>query len=176
MSTPSDKHSIVAVYDTHADAETAIRELQKAGLDMKRLSIIGKDFHTEEHATGFYTTGDKMKFYGTRGAFWGSLWGIFFGGAFLFIPAIGPLVMMGPIVGWIVGALEGAAVGGTAGVLIAALSSIGIPKDSVISYELDVKAGKFLVLADGTAEMIEHARVVLGTTRTSRLAAHAPRG
>ena len=173
MSTSTDKHSIVAVYDTHSGAESAIKELQKAGLDMKRLSIIGKDFHIEEHATGFYTTGDKMKFWGVRGAFWGSLWGIFFGGAFLFIPTIGPLVVMGPLVGWLIGALEGAAVGGAAGVLVAALSNIGIPKDSVVNYELDVKAGKFLVLADGSAEIIEHARVVLGTTGAARLTAHS---
>jgi uncharacterized membrane protein len=81
-----------------------------------------------------------------------------------FIPAIGPLVVMGPLVGWIIGALEGAAVGGAAGVLGAALTSIGIPDDSVVKYEFDVKAGKFLVLARGNADMIEHARSVLGTT------------
>ncbi len=172
--TPSpQEHSIVAIYDSHTGAESALKELQKAGLDMQRLSIIGKDFHTEEHALGFYTSGDRMKFWGVRGAFWGSLWGILFGGAFFFIPAIGPLVVMGPLVGWIVGALEGAAVGATAGVVAAALTSIGIPKDSVVKYELDVKAGKFLVLARGTPEMIAHAHVVLGTTGASLLVAHS---
>ena len=172
--TPSNQeHSVVAIYDTHTGAEAALKELQKAGLDMKRLSIIGKDFHTEEHALGFYTSGDRMKFWGVRGAFWGSLWGILFGGAFFFIPVIGPLVVMGPLVGWIVGALEGAAVGGAAGVIAAALGSIGIPNDSVVRYELDVKAGKFLVLARGTPEMISHAHVVLGTTGASLLATHA---
>ena len=95
-----------------------------------------------------------------------------FGGAFFFIPAIGPLVAMGPLVGWIAGALEGAAVGGAAGVLAAALTSIGIPKDSVIKYETDLKAGKFIVLARGSAAMIDHARVVLDTTGASRLTAH----
>jgi len=82
-------------------------------------------------------------------------------------------VVMGPLVGWIVGALEGAAVGATAGVVAAALTSIGIPKDSVVKYELDVKAGKFLVLARGTPEMIAHAHVVLGTTGASLLVAHS---
>ena len=171
--TPSNQeHSIVAIYDTHTGAEAALRDLEKAGLDMKRLSIIGKDYHTEEHAMGFYTAGDRMKFWGVRGAFWGSLWGVLFGGAMFFIPAIGPLVVMGPLVGWLVGALEGAAVGGAAGVLAAALGSIGIPNDSIVKYEVDVKAGKFLVLARGTPEMITHAHVVLGTTGASLLATH----
>jgi uncharacterized membrane protein len=113
-----------------------------------------------------------MKFWGVRGAFWGSLWGVLFGGAFFFIPVIGPLVVMGPLVGWIVGALEGAAVGATAGVLAAAFASIGIPNDSIVKYELDVKAGKFLVLAHGTPEMITQAHAVLGTTGASLLVAH----
>ncbi len=174
MTPSTQEHSIVAIYDSHTGAEAALRDLQKAGLDMKRLSIIGQDYHTEEHALGFYTSGDRMKFWGVRGAFWGSLWGLLFGGAFFFIPVLGPLVVMGPLVGWIVGALEGAAIGGAAGVFAAALTSIGIPKDSIVKYELDVKAGKFLVLARGSAEMIEHAHVVLGTTGASLLATHAP--
>jgi hypothetical protein len=112
MTESTQEESVVAIYDSHVGAESAIKSLQHAGLDMKRLSIVGKDFYTEEHAVGFYTPGDRMKFWGGRGAFWGSLWGMLFGGAFFFIPALGPIVAMGPLVAWIVGALEGAAVGG----------------------------------------------------------------
>jgi hypothetical protein len=164
--------SIVAIYDAHTGAERAIKALQEAGIDMKKLSIVGKDFHTEEHALGFYTSGDRMKFWGERGAFWGSLWGLLFGGAFFFIPGIGPFVVMGPFVAWIVGALEGAAVGGVAGVLGAALTTAGFPGDSALKYELEVKAGKYLVLAHGTADVIAKARAILGETGASQLATH----
>lgn len=174
MTEPNSEHSIVATYDTHELAERAVKALQAAGLDMKRLSIVGRDFHTEEHALGFYTSGDRMKFWGTQGAFWGGLWGMLFGSAFFFLPAVGPLVVMGPLVSWVVGALEGAVVGGSAGVLGAALTSIGLPREDAVKYELEVKAGKFLVLARGTREMIEHARIVLGTTGAFGLTAHAP--
>lgn len=163
------EQSVVAVYASHTSAETAVKALKQGGLDMKRLSIVGKGFHTEEHALGFYTSGDRMKFWAERGALWGGLWGMLFGSALFFIPAIGPLVVMGPLGGWIAGALEGAAVGGAAGVLSAAFSSIGIPKDSIVKYELEVKAGKFLVIAQGTAEMIKHARILLGTTGALQL-------
>jgi hypothetical protein len=173
MTESTQEHSVVAVYESHIAAEAGIKALQAAGLDMKRLSIIGKDFQTEEHALGFYTSGDRIKFWGGRGAFWGSLWGLLFGGAFFFIPAIGPIVVLGPLVTWIVAALEGAAVGGAVGVLAAALTSLGIPKDSVVRYETDVKAGKFLLLAHGTADMIQHARVVLGEHTAAQLAANA---
>ena len=45
--------SVVAVYDNHAAAEAAVRELAKSGFDMKKLSIIGKDYSTEEGIVGF---------------------------------------------------------------------------------------------------------------------------
>jgi hypothetical protein len=172
MNQATQEDSIVAIYDSHTGAETAIKALQEAGLDMKKLSIVGKDFHTEEQALGFYTSGDRMKFWGARGAFWGSLWGVLFGGAFFFIPGIGPLIVMGPFVAWIVGALEGATIGGVAGVLAGALTTAGFPKDSAVKYEVEVKAGKYLVLAHGTADMIDKARAILGNTGASQLVTH----
>ena len=39
----SNTNSVVAVFESHDQAEDAIRELQKDGFDMKKLSIVGKD-------------------------------------------------------------------------------------------------------------------------------------
>jgi hypothetical protein len=49
-------------YNRHTEAETSIKELQRSGFDMKKLSIVGKDYHTEEHVAGYYNIGDRMKF------------------------------------------------------------------------------------------------------------------
>jgi hypothetical protein len=97
---------------------------------MKKLSIVGKDYHTEEHVVGYYNAGDRMKFWGKLGAFWGGLWNLLFGSALFLIPGIGPVVVFGPLVSWMVGALEGAVVVGGLSALGAGLYSIGIPKDS----------------------------------------------
>jgi len=59
----------VAVFKSHIEAETAVKELQKSGFDMKKLSIIGRDYHTEEHVVGYYNAGDRMKYWGKLGAF-----------------------------------------------------------------------------------------------------------
>jgi hypothetical protein len=40
------KNAMVAVYNTHVEAEAGIKELQKAGFAMKMLSIVGKDYRT----------------------------------------------------------------------------------------------------------------------------------
>jgi hypothetical protein len=37
------EQSVVAVYDSHAAAEAASKKLQKAGLDIKRLSIVANN-------------------------------------------------------------------------------------------------------------------------------------
>ena len=105
----SNKNSVVGIYNSHTEAEAAVKELQKSGFDMKKLSVVGKDYHTEENVVGFYNTGDRMKFWGKLGAFWGGLWGILFGSAFFVIPGVGQLVVLGPLVMMIVGAMEGAA-------------------------------------------------------------------
>jgi len=167
-----DKNSVVAIYDTHTAAEAAVKELQKSKFDMKQLSIVGKDYHTEEHVVGYYTTGDRMKYWGKLGAFWGGLWGFLFGSAFFWIPGIGPLVVGGPLVSWIVGALEGATLYGGLSALGAGLYSIGIPKNSILEYETALKSDKFLVIAHGTKEEVAKARDILGKTGARGVTAH----
>ena len=171
----SNTNSVVAVFESHDQAEDAIRELQKDGFDMKKLSIVGKDYHTEEHVVGYYTTGDRMAYWGKQGAFWGGFWGLLFGSAFFWVPGIGPLLVAGPLVMWIVGALEGAVVTGGLTALGAGLYSIGIPKNSVVQYETEVKNGKLLLVAHGTVEEVERAKDLLQQTQAKTTTVHAER-
>jgi hypothetical protein len=154
----------VAIFNTHVEAENAVKELQKSGFDMKKLSIVGKDYHTEEQVVGYYQTGDRMKYWGKLGAFWGGLWGILFGAAFFWIPGIGPLVVAGPLVSAIVGGLEGAVAFGGLSALGAGLYSIGIPKDSIINYESSIKADKFLLVVHGSGDELDKAKDILKST------------
>jgi hypothetical protein len=50
----AETNSVVAVYDTHSKAEEAVKELQRSGFDMKKMSIVGKDYHTDEHVVGYH--------------------------------------------------------------------------------------------------------------------------
>ncbi|MGB9712189.1 MAG: general stress protein [Dissulfurimicrobium sp.] len=157
----SNENAAVAVFDAHVDAEEAVKELQKAGFDMKKLSIVGKDYHTDEHVVGYYNAGDRMKYWGKMGAFWGGLWGILFGAAFFWIPGIGPVVVAGPLVSAIVGGLEGAVAAGGLSALGAGLYSIGIPKDSIINYETVIRSDKFLLIVHGSGDDLAKAKEIL---------------
>jgi hypothetical protein len=162
----------VAIYNTHLEAEQAVKSLQRAGFDMKKLSIVGKDYHTEEHVVGYYNTGDRMKAWGKIGAFWGGIWGLLFGTAVFMIPGIGPVVMAGPLVASLVAGLEGAAVVGGLSALGAGLAGLGIPKNSIVKYETALKADKFLLLAHGTPEDVARAKSIIDSTKPAEAAVH----
>ena len=171
----SDQNSVVAVFTSHENAEAAVRELQQSGFDMKKLSIVGKDYHTEEHVVGYYTAGDRMLYWGKLGAFWGGFWGLLFGSAFFWVPGVGQVLVAGPLVMWIVSALEGAAMTGGLSALGAGLYSIGIPKKSVLQYETEVKNGQLLLVAHGTADEVERAKDILNQTHSQQTTLHATR-
>jgi len=139
---------------------------------MRKLSIVGKGYHTDEQVVGYYNTGDRMKYWGKTGAFWGGFWGLLFGSAFFMIPGIGPILVAGPLVAWIVAALEGAVVVGGLSALGAGLYSIGIPKDSIVKYETALQTDQFLLVAHGTAAEVAKAKGIIDTTHPAYCTLH----
>lgn len=167
-------NAIVAIYPTHTDAESAIKELQQSGFDMKKLSIVARDYHTEENVVGYYNTGDRMQAWGKVGAFWGGLWGFLFGSAFFWIPGLGPILVAGPLVSWIVGALEGAILMGGMSAVGAGLYSMGIPKDSILRYERELKNNKFVLIVHGSMDDTTHAQAILDCSTHPETLEHHP--
>ncbi|MEO8848292.1 MAG: general stress protein [Casimicrobiaceae bacterium] len=168
----TERNAVIAVFADHQSAESAVKKLADAGIDMKHLSVVGKGYHTDEKVVGFYNTGDRVKFWGKRGAFWGGLWGWLFGGVFMFIPVVGHVVVLGYLATMVISAVEGAAVIGGLSALGAALYSSGIPKDSVVAYETAIKADQFLVTAHGPADEMAHAKQILDTLNPARVDLH----
>jgi hypothetical protein len=162
----------VAVFPNHGAAEAAIKALTAAGFAMKDLSLVGNSYHSEEKFVGFYNIGDRIQFWGTRGAFWGGFWGLFFGGLLLSSPATGPVVVLGFLASMII---ENAVLVGGVAALGAALYSASVPVNSVIQYETAIKADSFLVMARGTAEHVARAKAILSTSNPTRLDIHRDR-
>ena len=165
--------AVVAVFADHAAAEAAVKKLSQAGFDIKHLSVIGKGYHTNEQVVGFYNQGDRIRFWGTRGAFWGGLWSLFFGGVFLTVPLVGPVIVLGYLAGATVAALEGAILVGGVSAIAAGLYGLGIPKDSVLEYETAIEADAFLVMAHDTPGRVALAKKILETADAQRVEVHA---
>jgi len=77
------------------------------------------------------------------------------------MPGIGPLLVAGPFVNSLLGAIEGAALVGGISVLGAAVARIGVPTHSIIRYETDLKADKYLLIATGAAEQVARIREII---------------
>lgn len=153
--------AVVSVFSSHAAADEAVKELSQQGFDMTKLSIVGKGYHSEEHAVGFYTAGDRIKSWGATGAFWGGIWGLLLTPALFLVPGVGVVGLAGPIVAAVLSALEGAVLGGGVTAIGAALAELGVPKNDAVRYETALKANGFLLIVHGTTEEVGQARSLL---------------
>lgn len=157
----TEETNVVAIYPDHDVAEQAVSKLRDASFDVTKLSIIGKDYHTDEKVVGYYTTGERMKYWGVRGAFWGGIWGLLFGAGFFLVPGVGSVLVAGPLLGALVTGLESAAMVGGLSAIAVGLIHLGVPKEDAIMYESAIIADKFLLIANGTPEELARARHIL---------------
>lgn len=161
--------SAVAVFNNFAEAEDAVRQLHRGGIPMEKISIIGKDWQVREDVQGFYTPTDAAKEGAAGGAWIGGLFGMLMGSAFFLLPAVGPLVVLGPLAGMLAGAIGGAGLGA----LVSALIAMGIPKEEAIKYQARLEAGEFLVVVNGTPDEVEKGREILQGTSQTEIKTHA---
>jgi hypothetical protein len=157
----TEETNVVAIYPDHDAAEQAVSKLRDASFDVTKLSIIGKDYHTDDKVVGYYTTGERMKYWGVRGAFWGGIWGLLLGAGFFMVPGVGSVLVAGPLLGALVTGLESAAMVGGLSAIAVGLIHLGVPKEDAITYESAILADKFLLIANGTPEELARARRIL---------------
>jgi hypothetical protein len=162
------EHSPAYIFGTHEAAEQAIRALGQAGFDVRKLSLLGKGYHSEEHPVGFRTVGERIRSWGGVGALFGGAWGLLLAPTvFFFLPGLGLMATAGPLVSALVGAFEGALFVGGASALGAALTDSGVAEDQVIEYETALKADKYLLIVHGSAEELAQAANVLADIATT---------
>lgn len=162
------EQAVVAVYPAHNLAEQAVHLLERGGLPLRQISIIGRDWQLREEIQGYYRPADAAVEGAAQGAWVGGLFGLLWGFGLFLIPGAGPLLALGPLAGLLAGALGG----GGIGALVSALMALGIPKDEALKIRSRVEAGEFLVVVQGTAAEIERAREILQTTGYSDIQTH----
>jgi hypothetical protein len=126
------KVTIVRLYDQHTDAANAVRELQKAGVPERDISILSRDERVHGAAHG-----------AEIGAAVGGLAGLLTGLGLVAIPGIGPIVAAG----WLATTLAGAAAGGWVGGALGALSEGGISGEEAHAIAEGLRRGGTLVTA-----------------------------
>lgn len=164
---------VMALFQTHEAADGAVRQLDASGVPLAAVSVVGKNYHSEDQPVGYFNAGDRARFYGKLGVFWGGLAGLLLGSGFFFIPLVGPVMVLGPLASIIVGGLEGAVLAGGVSALVGALTAVGVPKNSVIRYETAIKADQFLVTVHAQADEAARIQQLLGDAGGTEIESHA---
>jgi hypothetical protein len=155
--------AVFGIYNSRAEAETAIDRLRAAGFRATDISVLlpenlgNKDIGVQ----GATKAPEGATAGGVSGATIGGVLGWLAGIGSLAIPGVGPLIAAGPIVG----ALAGLGAGGAAGALVGALAGYGIPEYEAKRYEGRVRRGGVLmsVHADD-AEWVRKAKATMSDT------------
>jgi hypothetical protein len=164
-------NAVVIVYKSHVEAEAAVTQLLQTEINPKKLSIIGYDFYSDEELAGVDNASNDTKPSGKDGAFWSGIW-VSLGAAFLFVPCFGPLLVAGPLISRIVEALKGGVVLNGLSALGTGLHSLGIPEDSISRYETLLKAGMFVIVAQGSAKDVPQMQRFADHTNPESLKVH----
>jgi hypothetical protein len=168
----AEQNAAIGIFSSYHEAESGIRELQRAGFDMKMLSIVCRDDETDRPTAGSHDSRKHLKVWDSPDGFWGRTSTLLFGSAYFVIPGMGNLISFGPLTGWIVGAMETAIVVGGLGALAAALLSFGIPMNKSLHYETEVRSHKFLVITHGAPFDVSQARAILMISGATSITVH----
>jgi hypothetical protein len=131
---------LVGVFADRRQAEQAVEELRRAGLEYEQMGVAVRD-DSEVAAGGEKKTEaeEGAAIGAAAGAGVGGLWAL--GIASGLLPAIGPVVAGGLLASVLASAAGGAAAGGLAGALV----GLGIPEEEARFYESEFKGGRTVV-------------------------------
>lgn len=157
---------VVAVYNSVADAETAIRDLESVGFSTNHVSVIRKHFEGDPKTLAEMRLGDDSLHDAAVGGAIGGVAGAV-GAATLIASGIGMVLMSGPLV-----ALTGAIVGAVVG----AMRGWGVHEQNLHQYEQLVEEGKTLIVVSGDPTEVARAAQLLRLTRGASVHVHARTG
>ncbi len=152
---------LIAICTGHTQAEKAIAELWRLGLNMTNLSVFGKAYLSDEYVVGCYIADGRLKALGGSVAFWDRLWKSLGEGGLFLVPGIGPVVVAGSFVRTLVATIEDGRTGGCLSALGAAIYSLGVPKENILRFEIEIREDECGLIASGSAEAIAKARIAV---------------
>jgi hypothetical protein len=140
-----DQDNVIGTYGANADAEEVVKELRKSGFDITNLSIIQKGVDIEHRIVGFDGEDERSRYWGTRGALWGSAFGAL--SAFIHYYA-SPSMRLEILIKLLAAALIGSIVFGLLFVVGATVYGKVLTRENAFRYDRRVEADdRFVLLA-----------------------------
>ena len=155
--------TITGLFEAYQEAETAVRDLEAAGVPHKDISLVANDTHGEHAKTAKMASkaGEDAGKGAGLGAAIGGAGGLLAGLGVLAVPGLGPVVAAGWLVSTIAAAVGGAAIGGAAGGIVGALTKAGVSEEDAHAYAEGVRRGGSLVTARVDDGLVTTARAIL---------------
>jgi hypothetical protein len=148
-------HTIIGNLPSSAVVKTVVLKLKKAGFDISKLSVIGKNSPAPMARWGFLSWVKQPYHLGD------GLFSILAGAGILFIRGIGLVVIAGVLGGWLRCTVSGEVRHPAMGGIVEALSVLGIAPTKALQSAEQIKAGKFLLLVAGSDRDISQVQYVL---------------
>lgn len=158
----------VGTFMTRQDAELALQELQEAGFNMDRVSVIVNNPQSKDNIGGAEVKPASEQAKGgagagaTAGAATGGLLGLIGGLSVIALPGVGAVAELGIV---LANTLLGSGIGAAGGGLVGALIGWGIPEDRARYYDEMLSRGRYIVLMEGTPAEISGAEAILQNRR-----------
>lgn len=156
-----EENTTVTIYEKPDQVQGGVKELEKFGFDLKRVSVIGKAYRDPEELIAYYRQGDKLKCWGDRSEFWNGLCSMIREWVLFSCPGTGSLLVVGPIAVWVVAVLNNSAIFIGMSALGATLYSMGLARDRVQDCEEALRKGSYLLIVHGPAEEVIQAKRIL---------------
>jgi hypothetical protein len=157
----SENKVLLAVCVGRAQANRAIAELRRLGFDEKQISAFGKAYVSEEEVVGVYKAGKRLVARGGAANFWERLWDTLGDGGLFLVPGIGPVVVAGSFTYMLANTIDDVGTIGGLSALGRAIYSLGIPRDNILRYEMEIRANECALVAQGSPELVAQATASL---------------
>lgn len=136
---------VTRLFDSHTEALAAVRQLEAAGIDHDRISLVANNTEKWHGHDDDNDAAEGAAKGATTGGLLGGGAGLLAGLGMLAIPGLGPVVAAGWLASTAVGAIAGAVAGGATGGLLGALKDAGHDDDEANVYAEGVRRGGSLV-------------------------------
>jgi hypothetical protein len=167
----TNNNSLMAVYTAHSDAAAGVKELQKSGFEIRKLSIAGKLNDAEKDNSESAIAIDHIERPPKPGLASAYPLVVLSVSSSLSVTGIGPTLLAGPLASVILANVKRA---DTVELndLNAGLYSLGIPPAGILRHESSLREDKVMLLAEGTAAELMWVKDVLRTTHPEEVHIH----
>jgi len=147
--------TITAMFDTYAEAQSAVQRLETAGVPVDRISLVSNDATHKQHHGSSDATGTGTG--ASLGTLIGGGTGLLAGLGLLAIPGLGPVVAAG----WLASTALGAGIGAAAGGIVGSLTDAGVDESDAHVYAEGVRRGGTLVTVKAEDAMADRVTSIL---------------